>query len=265
MQTFLLQTAILDRMCGSLCDAILGVGDPVAGNGESAPTSNSQAYSQLLLEALERANLFVVPLDDDRQWYRYHHLFADVLRHRLMGGVSAETVASLHRRASLWYERQGLVAEAVQHALTAANDARVADLIEQYGLRIIVGGQVQTVLSWLSALSDMLIRARPMLCTVHALALLFTNQLPAAEARIQDAEHSIQPDTPANQVQLIQGRAAAIRANIARYTGDIAECVTFAHEVLRLLPESETIARTTAMLHVTRAFRVSGDVRHDAE
>src|SRR5439155_11800343 len=238
-QTFLLHTAILDRMCGPLCDAILGVGDLVAGNGEIAPTSNSQAYSQLLLEALERANLFVVPLDDDRQWYRYHHLFADVLRHRLTNGVSAETVASLHRRASVWYERQGLVAEAVQHALTAADGARVANLIEQHGLRIIVGGQVQTVLGWLSVLPDTLIRACPMLCTVHALALLFTNQLTAAEARIQDAERTIQPDTPADQVQLIQGRAAAIRANIARYTGDIAQCVACAYEVLRLLPESE--------------------------
>ena len=79
-----------------------------------------------MLDELERANLFVVPLDDERQWYRYHHLFAEVLRHRLTSGVSAETVASLHRRASVWYERQGLVAEAVQHALTAADDERAS-------------------------------------------------------------------------------------------------------------------------------------------
>jgi LuxR family maltose regulon positive regulatory protein len=276
IQAFLLQTAILDRMCGSLCDAVLGLttdhrppttdqGD----NGSSVVGRQSSvvggAYSQLILDQLERDNLFVVSLDNERQWYRYHHLFADVLRHRLASGVSAETVASLHRRASVWFEQQGLVAEAVHHALTVADDVRVADLIEQHGLRIIVGGQGLTALGWLSALPDALIRARPMLCTVDALALLFTNQLDAAEARIQDAERTIQPDTPPDQVQLIQGRAAAIRANIARYTGDLAQCVAFAHEVLRLLPESETIARTTAMLHVARAFRVSGDVRHDAE
>jgi LuxR family transcriptional regulator, maltose regulon positive regulatory protein len=141
----------------------------------------------------------------------------------------------------------------------------VADLIEQHGLRIIVGGQVQTVLGWLSALPDTLILAHPMLCTIHALALLFTNELTAAEARIQDAERSIQPDTPATEIQLIQGRAAAIRANIARYTGDLTGCVAYGHAVLRLLPETETIARTIAMLHVARAFRVSGDVRGDAE
>ena len=258
IQTFLLHTAILDRMCGALCDAVLGL---VADN----PSASHSTTSQLLLEDLERANLFVVPLDDERHWYRYHHLFAEVLRQRLTNGTPAAAIASLHRRASVWYARQGLVAEAVQHALTAADSERVADLIEQHGLRIIVGGQVHTVLRWLSALSDLLIRTRPMLCIIHALALLFTNQMTAAEARVQDAEHCIQPDTPTAQVHLIQGRAAAIRANIARYTGDLAGGVAYAQEVLRLLPETETIARTIALLHVARAFRVSGDVTEAAE
>ncbi len=87
-----------------------------------------------------------------------------------------------------------------------------------------------------------LIRARPLLCIIHALALLFTNQLEAAEARLQDAERCIQADTPTDQVDLIQGRAAAIRANIARYTGDLAGCVAYGQQVLRLLPETEVIA-----------------------
>jgi LuxR family maltose regulon positive regulatory protein len=155
------------------------------------------------------------------------------------------------------------VAEAVQHALTAADGERVSTLIEQHGLRIIVGGQVYTVLRWLNALSDSQIRARPMLCIIHALALLFTNQSAAAEARVQDAERCIQPDTPTDQVHLIQGRAAAIRANIARYTGDLAGCVAYGQQVLRLLPETETIARTIALLHVARAFRVSGAVTEE--
>lgn len=258
IQTFLLHTAILDRMCGSLCDAVLGL---VADN----PGASHLAASQLLLEDLERANLFVVPLDDERQWYRYHHLFAEVLRQRLTNGTPADAIARLHRRASVWYARQGLVAEAVQHGLTAADGAWVADLIEQHGLRIIVGGQIHTVLRWLSTLPDALIRARPMLCTIHALALLFTNELGAAEARLQDAERGIVADIPADQIQLIQGRAAAIRANMARYTGDLTGCVAYGHAVLRLLPETETIARTIANLHVARAFRVSGDVRDAAE
>lgn len=265
IQTFLLHTSILDRMCGSLCDAVLACESHNLTPIRNDPGESHSVASQLLLEELERANLFVVPLDDERHWYRYHHLFAEVLRQRLLHSTSADSVASLHRCASIWYERQGLVVEAVQHALTAADSERLAHLIEQHGLRIIVSGQVYTVLRWLNALPDPLIRARPMLCIIHALALLFTNQLAAAEARVQDAERCIQHDTPPAQVHLIQGRAAAIRANIARYTGDLAGCVANAQQVLRILPETETIARTIAMLHVARAFRVSGDVTDAAE
>ncbi len=104
-----------------------------------------------------------------------------------------------------------------------------------------------------------------MRCIIHALALLFTTQLAAAEARVQDAEGHILDDTPIAQVQRIQGRAAAIRANIARYTGDLAGCVANGQQVLRLLPESETVARTIARLHVARAFRVSGAVTEEVE
>jgi len=256
IQDFLLRTSILDRMCGSSCDAVLA---------RDSHTPNHTTPSQRLLEDLERANLFVVPLDDERQWYRYHHLFAEVLRQRLTKSISVAEIAHLHSRASAWYARQGLIAEAVQHALATSNTEQVAHLIEVYGLRIIVGGQSYTVLQWLSALSDALIRSRPMLCIIHALALLFTNQLIAAEDRIRDAERCIQPDTPTDQVHLIQGRAAAIRANIARYIGDIAGCVAYGQAVLHLLPENETIARTIALLHAARAFRVSGDVTGDVE
>jgi LuxR family maltose regulon positive regulatory protein len=280
LQTFLLQTAILDRMCGSLCDAVMGLmpderpmikheGPTKA--SESVPNTDhplspfalrpsSDSYSQIILEQLERANLFVVPLDGERQWYRYHHLFAEVLRHRLTSGVPAETVAALHRRASAWYERQGLVGEAVQHAQMAADHERATDLIEQHGVRIIVTGQVHTVLNWLSALPDALVRARPLLCTVHALALLLTNQLKATEARIQDAERGILPDTLADQAQIIQGRTAVLRAILVRYSGDFAGCVAFAEQALRVLPATETVARTVAMLNAARAFLVSGDV-----
>ncbi|MBX3001393.1 MAG: hypothetical protein KF893_22920 [Caldilineaceae bacterium] len=263
--TFLLHTAILDRMSGPLCDAVVGSETRDLEPTAHTPRAGLSASSQLLLEELEHTNLFVVPLDDNRQWYRYHHLFAEVLRQHLTNGTPAEEIAILHGRASVWYERQGFVVEAMHHAQMATDQVRIAHLIEQHGLRIIVAGQVQTVLGWLSALPEAWFRAHPLLCTIHALALLFTNQLEAAEARIRDAESCIQPNTPAAEAQIIQGRAAAIRANIARYTGDLAGSVAFGQQVLRLLPESETIARTTAMLHLARAFRVSGDVRGEVE
>ena len=273
LQTFLLHTAILDRMCASLCDAVLDL--PVGDAGSAAtpepatasalaPASFCDGASQQVLADLERSNLFVVPLDDDRTWYRYHHLFADVLRQRLAHSATAAAVATLHGRASAWYEQQGLVAEAVQHALRARDEARTARLIEQHGLPMIVGGQVQTVLGWLNQLPDVLLRSRPLLCIFHALALLFTNQLEAAEARLQDAERSTTPDTPPAEASFMQGYAAAIRANITLYTGDIAGCVAYGERVLGMLPETEVIARTTARLHVARSFQVTGDVTDSA-
>jgi LuxR family transcriptional regulator, maltose regulon positive regulatory protein len=269
LRTFMLQTAILERMCGPLCDALLGFEASDSGLADanatqagvpSRPLKPKASYSQLILEQIERANLFLIPLDEERRWYRYHHLFAEVLRERLASGVPAVEVAALHRRASAWYERHELVAEAIQHALTAADGQRAADLIERHGVRIIGDGQVQTVLSWLHALPETLFRTRPMLCILHGFALQFTNQLAAGEARVQDAERCIQPGTPPDQVRFIQGYAAAQRANTARYRGDIAGGVAFGQQVLRLLPETEVLTRTVAQLHTARVFRVSGDV-----
>jgi len=270
LRAFVLQTAILERMCGPLCDAVVGIGDQASGVEDSMLTPiprplTPSSYSQLVLEQLERANLFLIPLDEERRWYRYHHLFAEVLRERLTSGVPPAEVAALHRRASAWYERHGLVVEAVQHALTAADGERVADLIEQHGLHVIVDGQVQTLLGWLRALPDGLIRTRPLLCIFHAFALQFTNQLEAAEARVQDAERCIQPDTPPDQAHFIQGYAAAVRANAARYRGDLASDVAFGEQMLRWLPATEVVPRMAATLHVARAFRVSGDVTEAQE
>ena len=117
LQTFVLQTSILDRMCGPLCDAVLGVETFERANVQTFKPVNVQtAYSQLILDQLERANLFLIPLDDERHWYRYHHLFAEVLRARLYSGAAASEVAALHQRASAWHEQAGLIGEAVRYA-----------------------------------------------------------------------------------------------------------------------------------------------------
>jgi len=275
VQTFLLYTSILDRMCGPLCDTLLDLpatspsqsphsgqssNDTKGPNMLSALPTMADMSGQSMLEKLERANLFVVPLDEDRHWYRYHHLFAAVLRQRLARSISNTDRDALHGRASKWYEQQGLVAEAIQQALMMADGAQAALLIERYGLSIIVGGQVQTALGWLNLLPHDLLRTRPMLCILHSLALLFTNDLDAAEARLQDAERCISSDTPPAAAHLTQGNVAAIRANIATYIGDLKACASYGEQVLRLLPETEVIARTMARLHVARAFRVTGDV-----
>lgn len=286
VQFFLLCTSVLDRMCAPLCDAVLAApphGEELELAVELSVRAASEAWeawgpgrvsSQGMLEELERANLFVVPLDEERRWYRYHHLFADLLRQRLSqltrpapgpSPAGDAGISALHERASNWYESRGLINEAVQHALSMQDRSRAAHLIRQHSIGIIVGGQVQTALNWLGRLPETLLPAHPRLYISHALALLFTNDFAAAEARVRDAERCIKPGMPPAEARDIRGHAAAIRANIALYTGDLASCVRYGEQVLSNLPESELIARTTAGLHVARGFRVTGDVTGEPE
>lgn len=162
VQSFLLHTCTLEHLCGPLCDAVTG-----------------QEGSQAILEALDRANLFVVSLDDERHWYRYHHLFADVLRSRLQQ-TQPTLVSELHRRASAWYEEHDLPAEAIQHALAAPDFERAAHLIERVYFSIALRGHVSTLLGWLNMLPDALVRTHAFLCIYHANMLMFTNQLEEA-------------------------------------------------------------------------------------
>jgi LuxR family maltose regulon positive regulatory protein len=245
LRTFLLQTSILDRMCGPLCDAVTSMDD-----GQEA------------LEYLEHANLFVIPLDEDRRWYRYHHLFTDVLRQRLRE-TDADLPPELHRRASVWFERQGLAAEAVHHALEAHDIERAAALIEDIGLSVMLPGQVFTLLGWLDKLSDAVVRSRPALCIVHAAALMFAGQPEAAETRLDDAERYVQADAPADQT-LILGQAASIRGNLARISGDLARCVAFSRQALDLLPETHFTWKVSK-LNATYAYQVSGEVTPTTE
>jgi LuxR family maltose regulon positive regulatory protein len=242
---FLLQTSILDRMCGPLCDAV-----------------TSRDDGQETLEFLEHANLFVIPLDEDRRWYRYHHLFTDVLRQRLRE-TDANLLPELHRRASVWFERQGLAAEAVHHALEAHDGERAAILIEDIGLSVMLPGQVHTLLGWLDTLSDAVVSSRPALCIVHAAALMFAGQPEAAEARVDDAERYIQSGAPAERT-LILGQAAVVRGNLARISGDFARCVAFSRRAMDLLPERH-FAWTVSKLNATYAYQVSGEVTPTTE
>jgi LuxR family maltose regulon positive regulatory protein len=245
LRTFLLKTSILDRMCGLLCDAV-----------------TSRDDGQETLEYLEHANLFVIPLDEDRRWYRYHHLFTDVLRQRLRE-TDADLLPELHRRASVWFEQQGLAAEAVHHALEAHDFERAADLIEDIGLSVMLPGQVHTLLGWLDTLPDVLVRSRPALCIVHAAALMFADQPEAAEARLDDAERYIQPGEPAEHT-LILGQAAVVRGNLARISGDVARCVALSRRALDLLPETHFMW-TVARLNASYAYQVSGEVTPTTE
>jgi LuxR family transcriptional regulator, maltose regulon positive regulatory protein len=255
VRLFLLQTSLLNRLCGSLCDAVTGRND-----------------SQRVLEALQHSNLFIMPLDEERHWYRYHYLFAEVLRVRsqqtyLFSRTSSTEgikgrVAELHSRASTWFESHNLLAEAIDHALAAEDFERAARLVEQNGRLVALRGQVHTVLGWLSALPPALVRARPSLCIYQAAMLTFTNHLEAAEACLQDAERCVQTQSgvPADPLWTILSQVATIRANIARASGDLARAVTLARQALDLLPETEVIEQAVAMAHVAYTYLVSGEV-----
>jgi LuxR family transcriptional regulator, maltose regulon positive regulatory protein len=241
VQTFLLHTCILERLSGPLCDVVTG-----------------QEGSQAMLEALERANLFVVALDDERGWYRYHHLFAQALRSHLQQREPT-LVPVLHRRASVWSEQHALPIEAVQHALAVPDVERAARLIEPVALSVAFQGQISTVLGWMNALPEVLLRAHPFLCVHYALLLMFTNQFEAAEELLQEAERCVQ-ELPAEQARIIQGWVLNVRAGIAGLSGNITHEVSLAHQALGLLPEEEMIARMGAIMAAARAYEVSGDV-----
>src|SRR5437588_6988780 len=183
LQTFLLRTSILDRLCGSLCDAVL-----------LTPSGSGQAT----LEYLEHANLFLVPLDNERRWYRYHHLFADLLRQRLhqrsasSPGDEVGDVTELHRRASVSYDDHGLEIDAFHHAANANDVARAERLIEGEGMPLQFRGAGAPVLNWLESLPKTALDTRPSLWVTYASTLLFGGQLTVVEPQLQPAEAALQ-------------------------------------------------------------------------
>jgi LuxR family maltose regulon positive regulatory protein len=270
LQTFLLQTSILERLCGPLCDAVTGDQE----TRESGTASDSQA----VIEQLETANLFIVALDEQRRWYRYHRLFADLLRARLSRigpQVGCAPADELHRRASAWYEHNGFTDNAVSHALAAQDFDRAARLVQGRGLQMLLRGELTTLLGWLAALPGEPICRRPLLCIYHAWALTLTGQVDAAESRLQDALDAMeQVGAPAasasgdenlkseieNRKPEMLGHVAAIRAYGAAATGDVLRTIELANRALSLLPEKELVVRSVVAFTLGATHLVNGDV-----
>lgn len=177
VQTFLLSTAILSRLCASLCASVLGgdqMGQEETQREEStAHTPDSTRQCQQLLERLERANLFIVPLDQERRWYRYHHLVAEVQLGRLHH-LHPSLVAELHLRASDWYEQHDFLHEALEHALAAKDFSRTARLVEQAAPDALGKGMYLTLLRWVEAIPEQQIRRYPRMCLIYAWALIMS-------------------------------------------------------------------------------------------
>jgi LuxR family maltose regulon positive regulatory protein len=253
VRAFLLQTSILDRLSGPLCDAVTG-----------------RADGQEMLEGLERANLFTIPLDEERRWYRYHHLFSEFLRDRLHR-TQPDQAPQLHRKASAWYEHNALVHEAVSHALAGAQFEDAARLMEENFRDMLAHGEASLLLNWMEALPEELLRSRPRLCIPCSWALLITGQLEAAEMRVQDLERmvhtnvNISPDEreiPVSDEELaaFSGEAAAIQAFIVRNRGDVPLSIELSRRALGLLREDNITLRGIVALNLGGAYRMSGDL-----
>jgi LuxR family transcriptional regulator, maltose regulon positive regulatory protein len=222
--SFLLQTSILERMCGPLCEAVVQPGMAEALDGHA------------ILETLEQKHLFVIPLDDERHWYRYHHLFNEVLSRRLEAQFPRQ-ILELHCRASKWYEQNGFIHEAIQHAMKSGDLDRTARLVEQHGCALLMGGEVVTLADWLRAIEPY-IQVHPWLAMQKAWTLLFTGHPESAEKVIQVGEQLLSNHEQTDEVRTLRGSFAAARAHLANMHGKSHLAAEHAQRALGFLPES---------------------------
>jgi LuxR family maltose regulon positive regulatory protein len=248
VQEFLLSTCILARLQGTLCNAVTGLD-----NG------------QMMLETLEKENLFLVSLDATRQWYRYHWLFAEVLRIRLCQS-QPEREATLHDRASQWYEHQGFVVEAIEHAVQANTVDRVVALLQEYGFACILEREIPgLMLEWLQALPASLVEADSHLCLLQAMSFIYLNRNERVLPWLQRAQAGLQTDKPGSQHELLRARLAACNALVQFAFGEITHNALYVQEALDLLPENEMILRSHVMQCALRGYRANGDVSSTTE
>ena len=248
IQHFLIQTSVLDQLTGSLCNALTG-----------------QEEGQATLERLERANLFIVPLDDERRWYRYHHLFADLLRKRLDRTQPQET-PSLHQRASQWFEENGYELEAFSHAAAANDIARAERLVEAGGMPLHFRGAMTPVLAWLEKLPRAVMDTRPSLWVLYASALTFIGHpveqveeiLQAAEAAIARTTGEAGAGTNDKNRDLL-GQTAALRAMLAVPQYRLNTILEQSRRALELLNPENLPVRTAATWTLGLAYQRRGD------
>ena len=258
VRSFLLDTSILDRLTGLLCDAVTG-----------------HEGGKAMLEALDRGNLFLVPLDDRRRWYRYHQLFADVLRARLLD-EQPDRVPELHRRASHWYEHDGDRSEAIRHAMAGEDFERAADLIELAIPSMSQGRQEATLRRWLNALPGDLFEARPVLAVGWVAMRLVSGEIEGVEERLRQAERWLEPGPQAPEgstgrstdmivvdeaaFRRLPGSIAMYRTALALAFGDVAGTITHAQRVLDVIGEDDHLERGGAAGFLGLAYWTRGDL-----
>jgi LuxR family maltose regulon positive regulatory protein len=246
IRDFLLQTSILDRLTGSLCDAITG-----------------QENGQGTLEALERGNLFIIPLDEERHWYRYHHLFGDLLRQRLRQ-THKDHLPDLQIKASDWFDRQGRPREAIKHSLAAGDYERAGKLIESVSIDVMEQGGNSTVVRWLSSLPDQVIKDRAYLCVLQAWVLLYSGEIEMAESRLQDAEKALEiqcHEDDGRNPEIINGLIYTNWAYLTFLRGQHDQTIEYAQKALDELPDNVPLFRAQTGIYLGVAYRYQGQLQ----
>jgi LuxR family maltose regulon positive regulatory protein len=247
LRDFLLRTAILNRLSGPLCDAVTGRQD-----------------GQAVLEELEAANLFLIPLDDTRTWYRYHHLFGTLLRHQLErkeGKAGTSGINILHERASDWFAANGHPEDALEHALAAGAHDRAVELVSQHALPRLMRGDAGTVLRWIQSLPPEWVRSRPWLRLVYTWALMATFQVPAAEAQVRELERELEREPDPELV----GHIETLRGLITRIGGDTEGALALYRRAEEHLPEDDLISRSILAMELGFTSMLAGDFAAAAE
>jgi len=243
IQTFLLHTSILDRMCSSLCDAVL---------------QDSDTLGQETLAYLEQSNLFILPLDNERRWYRYHHLFGDLLQQRLQLSTD-ELVTNLHSRASVWYEENDLEIEAFQHAAAANDIDRAERLMAGRGMPLLLRGAVGPVMNWLASLPTAVLDARPSLWVTYATAFLFTGQITGIEEKLQCAEAALQNITLDDETRDLIGRIASMRSTLAVAQNRVETIIIQSRRAQAYLHPDNLPVRTSVIWNLGYANELQGN------
>jgi LuxR family maltose regulon positive regulatory protein len=263
IQDFLLQTSVLERLSEPLCEAIWRrEAEAVGESGESRvpPSPRSMRPVGAILEYLERGNLFLTALDQERRWYRYHPLFAEFLRQRLRR-LDPQAWAGVHRRAAEWCERNGLIAEAVDHALALGDLSQAASLVEQIAETIWMNGEMGRLLGWLGAFPDELIHTRPRLCIIHAWLLNIRGEFHIRDERLGAAQRYLARHRGSRALDPVRGMLAAARAIVAIMENQPGEAMASCRQALKFLPDSDPIWRGLVYRNLGNAYLLDGQFR----
>jgi LuxR family maltose regulon positive regulatory protein len=249
IQTFLLYTSILEQLNGPLCDVLMSEEwRKLAGSGQE------------ILEYLEKSNLFVIPLDEHKQWYRYHHLFADLLRAQLLKFFENQEIAQLHLRASDWYEQNGPTLQAIHHASLAADFERIEHLIENNYMEIVNRGEMSWLRFWTGQLSKEMLYSRPWLCIYEAQSCAWFGELDEAHRLLEEAEKRIQ--VLASEGQAMLGHLAYVKSRVTAMRGDIERAIDLCLAARKLIPASNLGLQLDISMTLAYEYFLSGDYHH---